>query len=71
MNGSTANKLQEVELKVQRDEECKSRYEDYKHQHPDVCGEPKDEEWGAMEVSDTPLCMQSPGHSQAVGQQWE
>ncbi|KAM9711408.1 duodenase-1-like isoform 2-T2 [Dama dama] len=29
VNGTTANKLQEVELEVQRDEECKAHYKNY------------------------------------------
>ena len=66
VNGSTANKLQEVELEVQRDEECKSRYEDYNTSTQMCVGNPRMKN-SAMEVSDTPLCMQSPGHSQAVG----
>ncbi|XDC64514.1 hypothetical protein R6Z07M_015696 [Ovis aries] len=41
VNGSTANKLQEVELKVQRDEECKSRYEDYNTSTQMCVGNPR------------------------------
>ncbi|XFG12015.1 hypothetical protein AB1E19_015639 [Capra hircus] len=41
VNGSTANKLQEVELEVQRDEECKSRYEDYNTSTQMCVGNPR------------------------------
>uniref|UniRef100_A0A8C6G0B9 Peptidase S1 domain-containing protein n=1 Tax=Moschus moschiferus TaxID=68415 RepID=A0A8C6G0B9_MOSMO len=41
VNGSTANKLQEVELEVQRDEECKSRYEGYNADTQICVGNPR------------------------------
>lgn len=66
VNGSTANKLQEVELEVQTDEKCKSHYEVYNTDTQICVGNPRMRK-NAMYVSNTPLCMQSPGHSQAVG----
>ena len=66
VSGSTANKLQEVELEVQRDEKCKSRYEVYNTDTQICVGNPRMRK-KAMNVSNTPLCTQSPGHSQAVG----
>uniref|UniRef100_A0A8C2SA62 Peptidase S1 domain-containing protein n=2 Tax=Capra hircus TaxID=9925 RepID=A0A8C2SA62_CAPHI len=41
VNGSTANKLQEVELEVQRDEECKSRYRVYNTSTQMCVGNPR------------------------------
>ena len=66
VSGSTTNKLQEVELEVQRDEKCKSRYEVYNTDTQICVGNPRMRK-KAMNVSNTPLCTQSPGHSQAVG----
>ncbi|KAI4535344.1 hypothetical protein MG293_014570 [Ovis ammon polii] len=41
VNGSTANKLQEVELEVQRDEKCKSRYRVYNTSTQMCVGNPR------------------------------
>ena len=65
VNGPTIDKLQEVELEVQRDEECKAHYKHYNTDTQICVGNPRMRK-NAMEVSNTPLSIQGPGHSQAV-----
>ncbi|KAB0391232.1 hypothetical protein E2I00_006782, partial [Balaenoptera physalus] len=65
VNNPVAEKLQEVELEVQRDEECISRYKDYNTTTQICAGNPRKRK-GSFLVRSPVLSMQSPGHSQAV-----
>ena len=57
VSGSTTNKLQEVELEVQRDEKCKSRYEVYNTDTQICVGNPRMRKKAPTTASPTPLAL--------------